>query len=104
VVLVGHSAGGWLARAVLADGTWMAGNSAETSSTDSSDLVCGLVTLGAPHFPPREVYYTLYTIYYTLYTIHYIHYTHYTLYTTHYTLTLNTITLYTNTIHYNTIH
>ncbi|KAJ1439116.1 hypothetical protein B484DRAFT_444222 [Ochromonadaceae sp. CCMP2298] len=53
VVLVGHSAGGWLARAVLADGTWMAGNK-RADGTRSSDFVAGLVTLGAPHFPPRE--------------------------------------------------
>jgi len=48
VVLVGHSAGGWLARAALADGTWMG-----EGTTRSRDLVAGLVTLGAPHFPPR---------------------------------------------------
>jgi pimeloyl-ACP methyl ester carboxylesterase len=37
VLVVGHSAGGWLARAALADGI---------------PNVCGLVTLGAPHAPP----------------------------------------------------
>jgi pimeloyl-ACP methyl ester carboxylesterase len=45
-VLAGHSAGGWLARACLADGMWCG------STTASSDLVAGLVTLGSPHSPP----------------------------------------------------
>ena len=39
VLLVAHSAGGWLARAALAEG---------------NDYVSGLVTLGTPHFPPPE--------------------------------------------------
>ena len=43
VLLVAHSAGGWLARAVLEDGGWC---------EDVGGMVCGLVTLGAPHFPP----------------------------------------------------
>lgn len=46
-LLVGHSAGGWLARAALGDGTW-AGAAAE----EASDLVRGCVTLGSPHLPP----------------------------------------------------
>lgn len=50
VILVGHSAGGWLARAILADGQWAAER--DENKILSSDLVCGLVTLGAPHFPP----------------------------------------------------
>ncbi|CAM9240389.1 unnamed protein product [Chrysoparadoxa australica] len=45
VVLCGHSAGGWLGRAVMGDGTWSEGKA-------TSDVVAGLVTLGAPHFPP----------------------------------------------------
>ena len=46
-LLVGHSAGGWLARAALGDGTW-AGAAAE----EASELVRGCVTLGSPHLPP----------------------------------------------------
>ncbi|CBJ31404.1 conserved unknown protein [Ectocarpus siliculosus] len=43
VLLVGHSAGGWLARATLAEGVWEEGVASE-------DVVAGLVTLGSPHF------------------------------------------------------
>lgn len=43
VLLVGHSAGGWLARAALAEGEWEEG-------VASQDVVAGLVTLGSPHF------------------------------------------------------
>jgi len=54
-ILVGHSAGGWLARAVLSDGYWMQeGKSSDANAILSSDLVLGLVTLGAPHFPPSS--------------------------------------------------
>jgi len=44
VVLLGHSAGGWLARALMSrEGRpWVEAN------------VAGLVTLGAPHLPPPE--------------------------------------------------
>jgi pimeloyl-ACP methyl ester carboxylesterase len=53
VLVVGHSAGGWLARAVLGQGTWeMTSEDAEPTSVDARSAVCGLVTLGAPHFPP----------------------------------------------------
>lgn len=45
VLLIGHSAGGWLARAALGCGSL--GN-----SDNILDNVCGLVTLGAPHTPP----------------------------------------------------
>ena len=48
VILVAHSAGGWLARAIMGDDNWCG------SDTKSSDLVAGLVTLGAPHYPPIE--------------------------------------------------
>ena len=47
VLLCCHSAGGWLARAALADGAWSDGRRA-------SDVVSGLVTLGTPQFPPEE--------------------------------------------------
>lgn len=42
VLVVGHSAGGWLARAALAE------------MQPDLQRVCGLVTLGAPHLPPPE--------------------------------------------------
>lgn len=47
VVLLCHSAGGWLARGMLGDGSWAG------SDTRSADLVAGVVTLGSPHFPPE---------------------------------------------------
>lgn len=40
-ILIGHSAGGWLARAYLADG-----------SKSNLSTIAGLVTLGTPHCPP----------------------------------------------------
>ena len=46
VLVLAHSAGGWLARAALGDGEWPSGER-------TSSVVCGVVTLGAPHFPPR---------------------------------------------------
>lgn len=48
-ILIGHSAGGWLARSILADGRWRG----RGRSFDTSDLVAGLVTLGTPHYPPH---------------------------------------------------
>ena len=45
VLVLAHSAGGWLARAALGDGEWPSGER-------TSSVVCGVVTLGAPHFPP----------------------------------------------------
>eukprot|EP01031_Cornospumella_fuschlensis_P034372 gene34374-41604_t len=50
VVLVGHSAGGWLARALMSDGVWRGGN----GNLVTSNLVAGLVTLGTPHYPPAR--------------------------------------------------
>ena len=48
VLVVAHSAGGWLARAALGgvpgDGAW----------ARQSERVAGLVTLGAPHAPPPD--------------------------------------------------
>ncbi len=52
VLLVGHSAGGWLARAMLADGTWPATEGGTESGAAS--MVSGLVTLGTPHFAPPD--------------------------------------------------
>ena len=49
VLLVAHSAGGWLARALLADGQsgWPEGKAA-------TDYCSGLVTLGSPHYAPPD--------------------------------------------------
>eukprot|EP00967_Tisochrysis_lutea_P015302 scaffold17234_cov30-Tisochrysis_lutea.AAC.2 len=51
VAVVAHSAGGWLARAALASGEW---TNAAGQRVRASDLVAGLVTLGAPHAPPPD--------------------------------------------------
>ncbi len=48
VELVGHSARGWLARAIMGDGIWRGSH----DNCNTSDLVAGLVTtLGTPHSP-----------------------------------------------------
>ena len=64
VTLLGHSAGGWLARGILCDGRWKYDDTDDTekrkSSNEnqpditqaSSDLVLGLITLGTPHYSP----------------------------------------------------
>jgi hypothetical protein len=49
VVLIGHSAGGWLLRAAMGDGTEIWGENGETVV----DMVLGVVTLGAPHSAPE---------------------------------------------------
>lgn len=63
-VLIGHSAGGWLARGMMAGGVW----NGNVDTVDSSkrkddfassevmtkDMIAGLVTLGTPHFPPSQ--------------------------------------------------
>lgn len=46
IVLVGHSAGGWLARAALGDNSW------DGSGVTARQTVSALVTLGSPHLPP----------------------------------------------------
>ena len=48
-LIVGHSAGGWLARATLGDGGWMG-----DKATQANELVRGCVTLGSPHLPPED--------------------------------------------------
>ena len=48
VLLLGHSAGGWLARAALGDGT----PESSLARLVAQDDICGLVTLGTPHLPP----------------------------------------------------
>ena len=58
VVLVGHSAGGWLGRAALGYCTSSSSSPSSTADQDtdtktfSLDRVLGLVTLGTPHLPP----------------------------------------------------
>ena len=57
VLVIGHSAGGWLARATLGEGEWLvdaADADASGGKVQARDVVCGLVTLGAPHYPPPE--------------------------------------------------
>ena len=50
VLLLGHSAGGWLARAALGDGT----PESSLARLNAAEDICGLVTLGSPHLPPPE--------------------------------------------------
>jgi pimeloyl-ACP methyl ester carboxylesterase len=55
VLLIGHSAGGWLGRAALGDGSWNLGTDASTdifSQPRASDRVRALITVGAIHRPP----------------------------------------------------
>ena len=62
VIVIGHSAGGWLARAALGDGSWdtiIIGDETTTSNaristvnTRAADRVRALVTIGAIHKPP----------------------------------------------------
>lgn len=60
VLLISHSAGGWLARAALGDGSWDFDCEASDSSggadadveTRAADRVRALITLGAIHKPP----------------------------------------------------
>jgi hypothetical protein len=47
VLLIGHSAGGWLARAAMGDGAWC-----NSSTIRTSDRIACLTTLGAIHRPP----------------------------------------------------
>lgn len=62
-LLVGHSAGGWIARACLGDGSWnveqiVNNNDATSVSEDNTaraaDRVRALITLGAVHKPPEK--------------------------------------------------
>ncbi|KAL7496423.1 hypothetical protein ACHAWT_007799 [Skeletonema menzelii] len=60
-LLVGHSAGGWLARACLGDGSWNVeqinnnnANISEDNTARAVDRVRALVTLGAVHKPPEK--------------------------------------------------
>jgi len=55
VLLLGHSAGGWLARAAMGDGTW----NVETTTDDAvmiktAERVACIATFGAIHKPPED--------------------------------------------------
>ncbi|KAL9178711.1 hypothetical protein ACHAXT_003842 [Thalassiosira profunda] len=58
VILIGHSAGGWLARAALGDGSWNpegeAGSESGLNGSEprAADRVRALITVGAIHKPP----------------------------------------------------
>jgi len=52
VILMAHSAGGWLARAAMSDGVWSIDSEGETIRT--SDKIQCLVTLGAIHKIPED--------------------------------------------------
>mmetsp|Transcript_35588 Transcript_35588/g.81360 ORF Transcript_35588/g.81360 Transcript_35588/m.81360 type:complete len:653 (+) Transcript_35588:126-2084(+) len=57
VVLIGHSAGGWLGRAALGDGSWDVDSDDTTDSNErvrSSDRVRALFTIGAIHQTPQD--------------------------------------------------
>lgn len=49
VLLLAHSAGGWLARAALGDGTWC-----DERGIRTNERVRGLVTMGAIHRTPKD--------------------------------------------------
>lgn len=49
VLLLGHSAGGWLARAAMANGLWDLEGDVRTA-----DRICCLTTIGAIHQPPVD--------------------------------------------------
>jgi len=60
VLLVAHSAGGWLARGIMGDGSWVDDNDVidrivegEADAVATQQLIAGLITLGAPHTPPK---------------------------------------------------
>ena len=56
VLLIGHSAGGWLGRAALGDGSWGLGDDVADDNAmaqpRASDRVQALITVGAIHKPP----------------------------------------------------
>lgn len=63
VLLIGHSAGGWLSRAAMGDGSWSSTELEEIDNKEqrqkppeirTSDRIRCLVTLGAPHRPPKD--------------------------------------------------
>lgn len=56
VIVIGHSAGGWLARAAMSDGEWStpSENDEEGDVVRTSDRIRCLVTLGAIHKVPED--------------------------------------------------
>ena len=54
VLVIAHSAGGWLARAAMSDGEWSPPTQDETDAVRTSDRVRCLVTMGAIHKVPEE--------------------------------------------------
>jgi hypothetical protein len=52
VVLVGHSAGGWLGRGLMGNGYFA--EAINGDSVPTRDVVAGLVTLGTPNLPPVD--------------------------------------------------
>lgn len=51
VLLLGHSAGGWLARAAMGNGVW---SSDSDDDVRTADRICCLATVGAIHRPPVD--------------------------------------------------
>jgi len=49
VLVIGHSAGGWLARAAMGDGIWN-----EEEQVRTAERIRALVTIGAIHQPPTD--------------------------------------------------
>jgi PGAP1-like protein len=49
IILIGHSAGGWLGRAAIA---YLLQQQQYTNTADPNYVIRGLVTLGSPHLPP----------------------------------------------------
>lgn len=56
IILIGHSAGGWLARAAMGDGNWSKdGNDAmDTNIIRTADRIRCLVTVGSIHKEPKN--------------------------------------------------
>lgn len=55
VLVIGHSAGGWLARAAMADGSWSGGDDDDdVEAVRTSDRIRCLATMGAIHRVPED--------------------------------------------------
>ena len=54
VLLIGHSAGGWLARAAMGDGVWAKADGGGTETRTAERIRC-LATIGAIHRPPQDL-------------------------------------------------
>lgn len=59
IIIIGHSAGGWLARGIIANEVWNTDSFKKINAIATSNnipnpkVIFGLITLGTPHFPPR---------------------------------------------------